>query len=600
MRETERAAPSTIRRRLAALSSLYKHLVRHGHAVRNPVGEVERPAINRDEGSTLAFSKVQARKVLDAPPEDTIAGLRDRAILSVGLQVGLRRAEIAALKVGDLHQNRGYDSLRVARKGGRRDALAQSPDRCTHPRLSRDDRARCRHRRAPIPAAEAQWQAPGRASPHGSGRDRSRGAQIRWRARARPRLLCALDARHIHHNGARKRRPARGRAKGRWAPRSGHDQALRSPRVQPGEGGELLCDLLREIRASAKGERMDIQAIRGRTLTFLAEWVSSSIKLLFEPSDFIPARTKTPPKGAALTSTTRKHIGFAATSVFVAILIFQLVAGRSTETPWNSAKESLAFSLLVVVTWVIWSAILAVILKLFGGSQPAFINVIYSIRVLATFYIISVVIATVTFLSLGNQWIVFALAEVIVGFGLYAIYCPIIFGGANELRGFRFVSMTALVIGVSAARALVGFGAMSWNPGMMPLAPPPSPPRPEPPPNHAAYEEYSTDEGTLTIWLFPPDRSGRGIATLDRSNDHLWEIKGHFQCEADCIFRPIGSYDRRVYVFYKGVEYQISDRLSVALSCLSHNACEFAGRLDLSTEALPTGRPEKLIIEFGP
>jgi hypothetical protein len=57
MRESEQAAPSTIRRRLAALSSL-------------------------------------------------------------------RRAEIAALKVGDLHQNRGYDSLRVVRKGGRRDALA--------------------------------------------------------------------------------------------------------------------------------------------------------------------------------------------------------------------------------------------------------------------------------------------------------------------------------------------------------------------------------------------------------------------------------------------------------------------------------------------
>jgi site-specific recombinase XerD len=124
MRETEHAASSTIRRRLAALSSLYKHLVRHGHAARNPVGEVERPAINRDGGSTLAFAKVQARKLLDLPAEDTAAGLRDRAILSVGLQVGLRRAEIAALTVGDLHQNRGYDSLRVSRKGGRRDAVA--------------------------------------------------------------------------------------------------------------------------------------------------------------------------------------------------------------------------------------------------------------------------------------------------------------------------------------------------------------------------------------------------------------------------------------------------------------------------------------------
>jgi site-specific recombinase XerD len=127
MRETEHAAASTIRRRLAALSSLYKHLVRHDHAGRNPVGEVERPTINRDEGSTLAFSKAQARKMLDGPSEDTVAGLRDRAILSVGLQVGLRRAQIAALKVGDLHQNRGFDSLRVMRKGGRRDALAINP-----------------------------------------------------------------------------------------------------------------------------------------------------------------------------------------------------------------------------------------------------------------------------------------------------------------------------------------------------------------------------------------------------------------------------------------------------------------------------------------
>jgi len=82
------------------------------------VTEIERPAINRDEGSTLAFSKAQARKLLDLPKPETekgepiIEGLRDRAILSVGLQVGLRRAEIAALRVGDLHQNRGFDSLR--------------------------------------------------------------------------------------------------------------------------------------------------------------------------------------------------------------------------------------------------------------------------------------------------------------------------------------------------------------------------------------------------------------------------------------------------------------------------------------------------------
>lgn len=126
-REQEGAAPATIRRRLAALSSLFKHLVTHGAASRNPVVDVDRPVINRDEGSTPAFSKTQARKLLDAPPADTLAGRRDRAILAVGLQAGFRRAELAALKVGDLHQNRGLDALRVTRKGGRRESLAINP-----------------------------------------------------------------------------------------------------------------------------------------------------------------------------------------------------------------------------------------------------------------------------------------------------------------------------------------------------------------------------------------------------------------------------------------------------------------------------------------
>jgi integrase/recombinase XerD len=60
-REQDGAAPSTVRSRLAALSSLFKHLVKHGAAHRNPVVDVDRPSINRIEGSTAAFSKLQAR-----------------------------------------------------------------------------------------------------------------------------------------------------------------------------------------------------------------------------------------------------------------------------------------------------------------------------------------------------------------------------------------------------------------------------------------------------------------------------------------------------------------------------------------------------------
>ncbi len=127
MREAEHAEAATVRRRLAALSSLFKHLIQHGVAERNPVRDVERPPINRREGFTPAFSKAQARRLLDLPRHETVAGLRDRAILSVGLQVGLRRAEIASLRVGDLHINRGFDSLRVMRKRAKKDALAINP-----------------------------------------------------------------------------------------------------------------------------------------------------------------------------------------------------------------------------------------------------------------------------------------------------------------------------------------------------------------------------------------------------------------------------------------------------------------------------------------
>src|SRR5262249_39177419 len=107
------------------------HLVKFGVVEMNPVRDIERPQVNRREGMTLAFSQTQARAILDKPDPETLLGVRDRAILAVGLQVGFRRAEIAGLKVGDFHMHRGFDSLKVLPKGG---SSASSP---AHSRLSR-------------------------------------------------------------------------------------------------------------------------------------------------------------------------------------------------------------------------------------------------------------------------------------------------------------------------------------------------------------------------------------------------------------------------------------------------------------------------------
>jgi integrase/recombinase XerD len=77
---------------------------------------------------TPAFTPQQARALLEAPDPTTVKGLRDRAILAVGLQVGLRRSEIVRLKVRDLHTTGGCDALRVTRKRGIRAIVAIQPE----------------------------------------------------------------------------------------------------------------------------------------------------------------------------------------------------------------------------------------------------------------------------------------------------------------------------------------------------------------------------------------------------------------------------------------------------------------------------------------
>lgn len=89
-------------------------------------------------GSSVPVSgSKQARRMLDTPSQKTVLGLRDRAILSVGLQGGFRRAEIAGLPVGDYHMNRGYESRRVVRKGGKKGSRAMHPQAAQRLRDSR-------------------------------------------------------------------------------------------------------------------------------------------------------------------------------------------------------------------------------------------------------------------------------------------------------------------------------------------------------------------------------------------------------------------------------------------------------------------------------
>ena len=95
----ELSAP-TIRRKLSALSSLFDYLCERNAVAGNPVDAVKRPMANGNEGSTPALSDAQARRLLDAPAEDTVKGVRDRAILATLLYHGLRLIENYLLLAG--------------------------------------------------------------------------------------------------------------------------------------------------------------------------------------------------------------------------------------------------------------------------------------------------------------------------------------------------------------------------------------------------------------------------------------------------------------------------------------------------------------------
>jgi integrase/recombinase XerD len=111
---------STIRNRLASIASLFEYLCEKNAVTHNPVKGVERPKSESGEGKTPALGDHQARRLLDAPTDDSVRSKRDRAILSTLLFHALRREELCKLKVKDFrHVRKGVPHLKVSGKGGK-------------------------------------------------------------------------------------------------------------------------------------------------------------------------------------------------------------------------------------------------------------------------------------------------------------------------------------------------------------------------------------------------------------------------------------------------------------------------------------------------
>jgi len=91
---------ATIQRKLVALRSFYKFLVRRHWLVRNPVTRVRTPKQEKKLPKFLEYQQVQ--QLLGMPAMDSWPGALDRAILETLYSTGMRVSELVALDVDDV------------------------------------------------------------------------------------------------------------------------------------------------------------------------------------------------------------------------------------------------------------------------------------------------------------------------------------------------------------------------------------------------------------------------------------------------------------------------------------------------------------------
>ncbi|MDD3651411.1 site-specific tyrosine recombinase XerD [Immundisolibacter sp.] len=108
-------APRSLARRLSALRSFYRYLVREGLLQEDPSARIDSPRLGRPLPKTLSEDDVE--RLLAAPTGDTPEAVRDAAMLELLYASGLRVSELVGLRLAQLDLNRGV--LVVLGKGAR-------------------------------------------------------------------------------------------------------------------------------------------------------------------------------------------------------------------------------------------------------------------------------------------------------------------------------------------------------------------------------------------------------------------------------------------------------------------------------------------------
>jgi integrase/recombinase XerC len=106
---------SSIGRKLSALKSFFRFLLREEVITRDPTLHIASP--KKDQPLPTHLTVDDMFRLLEAPPRDTPAGLRDRAILEVLYSCGLRVSELVALNWDEIKAD--LEIVRVRGKGNK-------------------------------------------------------------------------------------------------------------------------------------------------------------------------------------------------------------------------------------------------------------------------------------------------------------------------------------------------------------------------------------------------------------------------------------------------------------------------------------------------
>lgn len=131
------AGQATLGRKLSSLRTFFNFIIERQGSGTNPARNLRTP---RKEDKTPDFlSRADARVLLDEPFENTVLGVRNRALLEVLYATGIRVAELTNLDLEDV-ERRGR-TMRVTGKGGKtREVVFGS-----HAHTALENYLECRH-----------------------------------------------------------------------------------------------------------------------------------------------------------------------------------------------------------------------------------------------------------------------------------------------------------------------------------------------------------------------------------------------------------------------------------------------------------------------